>query len=168
MKKEEVKKYVHIISSRIDEFLSLIQKQDEKTINWKPSDEEWSIKEVLCHVEEVNRYWLQELERIVRNPEMKWGRGLNDPERLNAVSTAGHRDRKKVIDEINEFKTVIHERLLNLDDRELMIEAEHRNPKFGIRKLSFLLDHFMVEHLEKHIEQVNRNLKKYQKEPTYQ
>ncbi len=157
--KEKVKAYATKINQNINRLVSIAREQSEEVIQWKPSEEEWSIAQILNHVEEANRFWLQELKRTVANPEIKWGRGLDHQERLAAVST-GHYDTELTLNKINSFKTTIRQTLVNLNDSDLLIEATHKNPKFGKKPLSFLLDHFMVEHLEKHVSQIERNLKK--------
>ncbi|WP_269431664.1 DinB family protein [Bacillus sp. JCM 19034] len=141
--------------------VSLVQEQEEKVIKWKPSSEQWSILQIASHVEEANRFWLQELRRTVANPEIKWGRGLNHRERLAAVEESNLKEIEVVIEKIRSFKTTIRQTLVGLNDGDLLIEAIHINPKFGTKRLSLLLDHFMVEHLDKHVSQIERNINDY-------
>jgi 2-keto-4-pentenoate hydratase/2-oxohepta-3-ene-1,7-dioic acid hydratase in catechol pathway len=159
--KEKVKEYATKINNNINRIVSIAKEQPEEVIQWKPSEEEWSIAQILNHVEEANRFWLQELKRIGANPEIKWGRGLDHKERLAAVSS-NHYDTELILNRIYSFKTTIRQTLVNLNDHDLLVEATHKNPKFGTKPLSFLVDHFMVEHLEKHVSQIERNLKNYQ------
>nr|WP_258000507.1 DinB family protein [Bacillus sp. Marseille-P3661] len=160
IQKDLIRNYIAAIHSRIDQFISIVREQPLDMVNWKPSEKEWSIAEIVCHVEEINRYWLNELLRVVRNPNDKWGRGLDDPERLAAVAASSYNSVEDTLAEISDFKTVIHDKLIDLDDSYLTLVTEHRNPKFGVKPLSFLLDHFMVEHLDGHIKQVERNIAK--------
>ena len=55
-------------------------------IRWNPSEEEWSILQILSHLVEAMPYWLGEVERVVAEPGSNWGRGLQDPARLAAVT----------------------------------------------------------------------------------
>ena len=160
VEKEKVKEYANKINERINKLVAIAQEQEE-VIQWKPSNEKWSILQVLSHMEEANRFWLQELKRTIANPEIKWGRGFDHKERLAAVADTTNVRTKEVIQKISAFKTVIRQSLIALNDSDLTIEATHKNPKFGTKPLSFLLDHFMVEHLDAHIAQIQRNIEEY-------
>jgi hypothetical protein len=80
--------------------------------------------------------------------------------RLAAVAQADHRKPDEVITEIKEGKKLVDAVLSELREEDLDVEAPHRNPKFGNRPVSFLLDHFMVEHIDRHIKQIDRILER--------
>ena len=42
--------------------IGTVTRLSEETIRWKPSEEEWSIMQILCHVVEAVPYWLGEIE----------------------------------------------------------------------------------------------------------
>ncbi|MDQ0253309.1 2-keto-4-pentenoate hydratase/2-oxohepta-3-ene-1,7-dioic acid hydratase in catechol pathway/uncharacterized damage-inducible protein DinB [Evansella vedderi] len=161
VEKETVKNYVAEINNRLSTIIDLGKNQTEETLRWKPAENKWSIVDVLCHVEEAHRFWLHELERTVKNPETKYGRGLDHYERLAAVENTDTVAVSEVLNKLQRLKSTIRSTLLSLNDRDLLIEATHKNPKFGTRPLSFLLDHFMVEHQDKHIAQINRNIEQF-------
>ncbi|WP_307322297.1 DinB family protein [Evansella vedderi] len=149
------------MNNRLSTIIDLGKNQTEETLRWKPAENKWSIVDVLCHVEEAHRFWLHELERTVKNPETKYGRGLDHYERLAAVENTDTVAVSEVLNKLQRLKSTIRSTLLSLNDRDLLIEATHKNPKFGTRPLSFLLDHFMVEHQDKHIAQINRNIEQF-------
>jgi uncharacterized damage-inducible protein DinB len=151
-----VDEYRRQINKRIDTLLDRVHSLDEATLRKKPSPEEWSVQEVLCHVAEANSFWLNELRRVVRSPG-PWGRGMDHEGRLAAVD---HRKPDEVITEIKEGKKLVDAVLSELREEDLDVEAPHRNPKFGNRPVSFLLDHFMVEHIDRHIKQIDRILER--------
>ena len=43
-----------------------------------PTEEEWSILQILSHVKEATPYWLNEIKRVLEQPGCEWGRGLQD------------------------------------------------------------------------------------------
>jgi hypothetical protein len=54
----------------------------------------------------------------------------------------------------------IEEVLSSLTEEQLAIESPSRNPRFGTKPLSFIVDHLLVEHAAKHCGQIKRNLSK--------
>ena len=64
------------IRSRL--LLSLCQR---KSSDWKPSEDEWSIMQIITHVAEAIPYWAKEINNIKLNQEMNGG-GLTDEVRL--------------------------------------------------------------------------------------
>ncbi|WP_318503144.1 hypothetical protein [Bacillus sp. T3] len=51
--------------------------------------------------------------------------------------------------------------LTKLDEDFLKVEAPSRNPRFGMKPISFIVDHLLVEHVIKHYGQIQRNLVKF-------
>ncbi|WP_342431293.1 DinB family protein [Neobacillus sp. FSL H8-0543] len=134
----------------------------DNVLRWNPSDEEWSIMQILCHLAEAVPYWLDEIELLLEIPGKDWGRGLQQEARLEAVkkekvdSTA----LSTVLSELEYLKTKVEQTLSKLDDEKLALEAPSRNPRFGTKPISFIVDHLLVEHTMKHLGQIERNLSK--------
>ncbi|MFZ4451725.1 DinB family protein [Salibacterium aidingense] len=158
--------------SKIEEYQSTIKEQltffqrkgeelQENTLRWKPSEDEWSIMEVLCHVKEFPLYFTHELLLVVKENQQNWGRGLKHEERLAAVEAADQENLQNVLQEIKATQDTVIQRLGQLNDDDLKIVRAHRNPKFGDKPMSFLVDHFLIEHVETHQKQVERVLKQY-------
>ena len=40
----------------------------EETIRWNPSEEEWSIMQIMAHIIEAVPYWLDEINELVQSP----------------------------------------------------------------------------------------------------
>src|SRR3954466_14001085 len=81
-----VNESIQHIQQSLHDILNVTKNLSEETIRWKPSEEEWSILQVLSHLVEGVPYWLGEVERVVAEPGSSWGRGLQDPARLEAVT----------------------------------------------------------------------------------
>jgi hypothetical protein len=47
--------------------------------------------------------------------------------------------------------------LNGLSDADLALEATGRNPRWGVKPASFVVDHLLVQHVEKHLGQIRRN-----------
>ncbi len=158
----KMKQYQEKMNRYIDEIVRKVESLSEEMIRWKPSEDEWSIMEILCHVEEVIRYWVNELVRVIQAGGTEWGRGIQDEARLAAVRQADHRSIDDVVDGIQKARDYANEQLSSLKDADLLVEAPHRNPKFGVKPMTFLIEHFITEHLANHGKQIERNFAKYQ------
>ncbi|MBO1626671.1 DinB family protein [Bacillus arachidis] len=157
-----IRQYQSQMNNYIDEILNKVEKSSEEVILWKPSDEEWSVLQILCHVEEIIVYWIAEFGRVVKaEGKVEWGRGLQDEARLKAVQEAEHRVVSDVMNGIQKAKEYANEQLSQLKNEALLVKAPHRNPKFGMKSMDFLVKHFVTEHLNKHRNQIERNIEKY-------
>ncbi len=159
MSQSDLRNYVHQTELKVDRMLAMIEGVPIDRLQKKPDPEAWSVMEVLCHVEEALMYWMQELMRVTENKGGEWGRGLQHEGRLAAVASADTRSLQSVVDGLKKARRWVNDTLMKLEDGDLNLQAPHRNPKFGIKPMSFLLDHFVVEHLDAHIGQIERNLR---------
>lgn len=154
------------IENSINLLVNLVEGIPDNQLYWKPNEQEWSLMEVLAHVEEVVNYWIAELEQVISSPGSAWGRGMDAPARLEAVRNAPNRSFDDVKKGINKAKVYTDAAFDRIKEEDLNIVSPHRNPKFGIKPMRFLVDHFLVEHLEKHVTQVKRVQKQYKERIT--
>lgn len=156
-----VNKSIQTINDSIDTILRVSKKLSEETIRWNPTKEEWSILEIVAHLNEAVPYWLNEIDRVLAEPGAKWGRGLQDPARLAAVANPDELNISEQFTVLKGLKQKIADGLGNLSEENLKADNPHRNfEKFGNKPVSFIIDHFLEEHVEKHYSQVQRNLSK--------
>lgn len=153
---------VHSIQESIDQIVEMSQGLSEDMIRWKPAEDKWAIIEVLCHVEEATPYWLGELQQLVKSPGAEWGRGLQHEGRLAAVAQADQRSTKDVLQGIESTKGKVKEILSAMSEEVLKVESPSRNPRFGTKPMSFIVEHLLVEHLATHINQIKRNIKQFE------
>ena len=152
---------VESIQTSIDQIVETVTGLSVETIRWNPSEEEWSIMQILSHLAEAIPYWLGEVKTVVDNPGSQWGRGLQDPARLAAVTDTDRLSVEDVINQVKELKQQVETTLNPLDEESLAQENPHRNfAKFGNKPVSFIVDHFIDEHLSGHLGQIKRNLSK--------
>src|SRR3954463_10781575 len=78
--------YITSIQQSIENIVNTCKELSEETIRWKPSEEEWSILQILSHASEATPYWLNEVKRVLEQPGVEWGRGLQEANRLAAVA----------------------------------------------------------------------------------
>jgi uncharacterized damage-inducible protein DinB len=149
------------INLTLDKIIQQVKELETETIQRKHSEEEWSIKQILCHIVEAVPYWLNEIESLIASPGIEWGRGLQDSARLQAVQNTENESLSIVLTELVKLKGQVEKTLSNLNDEMLKQEAPSRNPRFGVKPLSFIVDHLLVEHVEKHYSQIQRNLSKF-------
>lgn len=152
---------IQSIQESINHILETVKGLSEETIRWNPTEEEWSIFQILSHLAEAIPYWLNEVQTVVSAPGSEWGRGLQAPARLEAVTDSEKLSVEKVIAEVESLKEKVVVGLSGLNEEKLAIESPHRNfAKFGNKPVSFIVDHFIEEHLAGHYGQIERNLSK--------
>ena len=153
-----LKESIESIQKTSDSIIETVSKLPDETIRWKPAPGVWSILEILSHVEEAIPYWADEIERVVAHPGVDWGRGHTNEARIAAVVASSQRNAKDLIAGIQQGTQKTVAILGKLRDEDLAIESPSRNPRFGIKPMSFVLDHLIVGHLRGHLGQIQRNL----------
>lgn len=160
---QEIGISIQSVHQSIDHILETVANLPEETIRYKPADDEWSIMQILSHLAEAIPYWLGEVETVIAKPGAKWGRGLQDPARLAAVTHTDKLAVDDVLKQVEELKYKVESRLGNLDEETLSRESPHRNfAKFGNKPVSYIVEHFIDEHISGHYDQIKRNLSKIQ------
>ncbi|WP_083711645.1 DinB family protein [Domibacillus epiphyticus] len=151
-------------SESIDRIIETVRGLSEETIRWKPAEGEWSIMQILAHVAEALPYWVGEINQLVQTPGKEWGRNhLHEP-RLQAVSheTVDAISVNEMIQKLEDVKQLVKDGIANLTPEQLEAEAPSRNPNFGTKPVSFIIDHLIDQHVNKHEGQIQRNLSKRQ------
>ncbi|MFJ7508395.1 DinB family protein [Peribacillus simplex] len=160
---QEIGTSIQSVQQSIDHILETAANLPEATIRFKPADDEWSIMQILSHLAEAIPYWLGEVENVIAVPGSKWGRGLQDPARLAAVTDTDKLAVDDVMKQVEGLKYKVESSLGNLDEESLSKESPHRNfAKFGNKPVSYIVDHFIDEHILGHYDQIKRNLSKIQ------
>ena len=132
-----------------------------EAISWKPADDVWSVMEILCHVAEFVPYWTSQTLQIVRQPDGLWGRTHTDTARIDAVNRASSRSLEDVLSSIRTGVGSAAAILGGLTDADLDVEAMSHNPRWARKPASFVAEHLVVEHVEKHAGQIRRNVTQF-------
>lgn len=160
METKTTQQSIESILQSINKMIGTVTGLSEDTIRWKPNEDEWSIMQILCHVLEAVPYWLGEIAQIKAQPEKSWGRNHLQEARLAAVADTDRCTVDDVLKELDALKSQVENELGALDKDTLAITATSRNPNFGTKPISFIVDHLIVEHVSKHCGQIERNLSK--------
>ncbi|WP_181348081.1 DinB family protein [Thalassobacillus sp. CUG 92003] len=155
----KVDEYQQQIKENVNTYLE-VSDVSKEIVKWRPSQDEWSILQIHAHVNESLNFWIQDLMEAVDGKE-KWGRTLKHEGRLAAVENVEELNIDVIRDKIAASKDKVFAEIGKLDPEEFELKKEHVNPKFGVKPLSFLVEHFIIEHIGKHISQVERNIANY-------
>ena len=153
------------VNESIDRILDTVKGLSEETIRWNPTADEWSIMQIMAHIVEALPYWVGEIEQLVETPGKQWGRNhLHEP-RLQAVKpeTVDAISVEEIVKELQQVKQTVQAGIENLTAEQLAAEATSVNPNFGTKPLSFIIDHLIDQHVNKHEGQIQRNLSKLSK-----
>ena len=144
-----------------EEILAEVQQLPPELIHWVPAPGVWTVMDNLCHIREFVPFWTGETLRIVQEPTELWGRDHTDTARLAAVTgTAAHR-LDDVVADIREAVRRAGDELRRLSDADLAVEATSKNPRWGIKPASFVVDDLLVQHVAKHQGQIRRNVSQF-------
>lgn len=157
-----IQESIQSVEKSLDQIIETVEGLSEEIIRKNPIPEEWSIMQIICHVEEALPYWIGEIENIKATPGTEWGRHFTHAGRLAAVDATDTRAVSDVIAELKSIKPFVAEKLAELAEATLVTESPSRNPNFGTKPISFIVDHLIVEHAAKHFGQIQRNLSKLQ------
>lgn len=164
MSVKSIPEYTASIEKTLAQIVQQCKVLSEETIRWKPSEEEWSILQIISHVKEATPYWIHEAKRVIEKPGAEWGRGLQDANRLAAVSNPDALSVSETIAGVEKLIGIVHSELSSMREEQLHIESPHRNfAKFGNKPVSFIIGHFIDEHIAGHLKQIQRNLEKLAK-----
>ena len=145
----------------IEEIAAEVDRQPPALITWIPGEDVWTVMDILCHIREFVPYWTGETLRIVERPGEHWGRDHTDAGRLAAVANTAGFNLATVVTDLRKAAQRSAEALNGLTDADLAVEATSRNPRFGVKPASFVVDHLLVQHVEKHLGQIRRNVSQY-------
>jgi fumarylpyruvate hydrolase len=149
------------LQAAAEELLGEVARLPPDLITWQPAADVWSVMDILCHVQEFVPYWTAQTMRVVEHPEELWGRDHTDRDRLAAVTNTSVRRLSDVQQAIRQAAAESAATLSRLSDSDLDIETTSRNPRWGRKPAHFIIDHLLIEHVEKHIGQIRRNVGQY-------
>ena len=144
-----------------DEILAEVQQLPAEVIHWVPAAGVWTVMDNLCHIREFVPFWTGETLRIVQRPSESWGRDQTDTARVAAVTDTAARRLADVIADIREAVRRSAETLRTLSDEQLAVEAASKNPRWGVKPASFVIDDLLVHHVAKHQGQIRRNVAQF-------
>ena len=149
------------LTSTTEEILAEVQQQPAELIHWIPAEGVWTVMDNLCHIREFVPFWTGEALRIAQRQGERWGRDHTDTARHAAVTnTTAHR-LADVVADIREAVRHSTATLRTLSDEQLAAEAASRNPRWGVKPASFVVEDLLVQHVAKHLGQIRRNVAQF-------
>lgn len=136
-----------------------VAREDEQALHWKQDDETWSVAQILAHVAEFQHFFGQDVKHLQQNPGAQYGRTVEHADRLNAVRLSGTETGSELWRGVSKAKEEVFAILGEFSDTDLDIVGT--NPKFGHQTIGWVIGHFITEHIEKHIGQIQRVHKAY-------
>lgn len=130
------------------------KKVEPQALHFHPDENAWSVAQILAHVAEFENFFTTDVLRLRENPGSRFGRTMEHEERLQAVQLTGQETPEDLLGRVAESEQVTLSRLGELTDADLSVTGTH--PKFGEQTIEWELGHFITEHLEKHIGQLQR------------
>ena len=143
------------------EILAEVEQLPPELIHWIPGEDVWTVMDNLCHIREFVPFWTGETLRIVKRPAEQWGRDHTDTARLTAVTNTAAQTLHDVVSDIRDAVRRSAETLKALSDHDLAVEASSRNPRWGVKPASFVVDEVLVHHVAKHQGQIRRNIAQF-------
>ena len=149
------------LTATADEILAEVQQLPPELIHWVPAAGVWTVMDNLCHIREFVPFWTGETLRIVKRPAEPWGRDHTDTARLAAVTNTAAHTLQDVVSDIRDAVRSSAETLKALSDQDLAVEATSKNPRWGVKPASFVIDELLVHHVAKHQGQIRRNVAQF-------
>jgi uncharacterized damage-inducible protein DinB len=149
------------LQATTNEILAEVERLPSEVITWIPGDGVWSVMDILCHIREFVPFWTGETVRIAQRPDEQWGRDHTDTARLAAVTGTAANTLEHVAADIRTVVRQSVETLSGLSDTDLSVEATSKNPRWAVKPASFVVDHLLVQHVEKHLGQIRRNVTQF-------
>jgi uncharacterized damage-inducible protein DinB len=149
------------LTKTTDEILAEVQDLPPELLHWVPSAGVWTVMDNLCHIREFVPFWTAETLRIVKRPTEQWGRDHTDTARLAAVTDTAAHTLEDVVSDIRDVVGRSAATLKSLSDEDLAVEATSKNPRWGVKPASFVIDELLVHHVAKHLGQIRRNLSQF-------
>jgi uncharacterized damage-inducible protein DinB len=149
------------LTATTDRILAEVQQLPPELIHWVPAAGVWTVMDNLCHIREFVPFWTAETLRIVQRPTEQWGRDHTDTARLAAVTDTAAHTLGDVIADIRDAVRRSADTLKVLSELDLAVEATSRNPRWGVKPASFVVDQLLVHHLAKHQGQIRRNISQF-------
>jgi uncharacterized damage-inducible protein DinB len=144
-----------------EEILAEVQQLPAELIHWLPAEGVWTVMDNLCHIREFVPFWTGETLRIVQRPTEPWGRNHTDTARLAAVTNTAAQGLADIVTDIREAVRRAADTLSRLSDADLASEATSKNPRWGVKPASFVVDDLLVHHVAKHQGQIRRNVSQF-------
>ncbi len=129
---------------------------DASKLYQPPAANEWTIMQNLAHVVEFMPYWAGEIEKLVAEPGSTFGRTHEDVGRLQGISEHEMDSLSRIKAALPGSYAKLDEVLGKLKDSDLDLTGKH--VRYGEKTIEWLIEHLITDHLNGHVEQIQKNL----------
>lgn len=120
------------------------------------SGEQWEAGQVWAHLAEFPAYWLAQAQRVVALPTYEpvpFGRVKTDAGRLEAIERDRHTDPSALLERVRSSLAEVTDAIRSLPPEAWTRRGAH--PTRGEMTVRQIVEHFIVEHLEEHADQLD-------------
>lgn len=134
-----------------EQYASFIETQTDEAFHRRPALDEWSAAELTGHVAEFPITFSEQARRVAASPGLQIGRTLDDPGRLAAVEKLAGAGPAKAAGAVREGVRQAVATLRSIPSDRWTVKGKH--PRLGELSISELVEHFIADHLQDHLEQ---------------
>lgn len=119
-------------------------------------DEQWEAGQVWAHLAEFPAYWLGEATRVASDPTnepVPFGRVKTDVARVEAIERDRNEPPAALLERVRASLAEVTDAARSLSPEAWMVLGVH--PSRGEMTVHRLIEHFIVEHLEEHADQLD-------------
>ena len=120
------------------------------------ADERWEAGQIWAHLAEFPAYWLAQARRVIAQPTqppVPFGRVKTDAGRIEAIERDRHTDPAALLERVRASLAEVTDAARSWDAATWRLRGMH--PTLGEMTVERLVEHFIVDHLEEHADQLD-------------
>lgn len=144
------------IEAQVDELIRILAAMPEDRWTRKPAPDEWSAAEVCGHIIEMMPFWAAQARAVAASPGLRFGRSEEDERRIEGIVRGARLSRHDAVEQIRAAAATAARAIRALPAAAWQAQGLH--PTRGPMTVAEILTRLLAEHLESHVEQVQRSL----------
>lgn len=120
------------------------------------TNERWEAGQVWAHLAEFPSYWLGQVQRVIAQPThgaIPFGRVKTDANRVAAIERERHTDPAALMERVRSSLAEVADAMRSWSPDDWRLRGAH--PTQGEMTVERIVEHFIVEHLEEHADQLD-------------
>lgn len=121
------------------------------------TDERWEAGQVWAHLAEFPGYWLGQVQRVIAQPThgaIPFGRVKTDVGRVEGIERERHTDPAALLERVRASLAEVEDAVRSWPPEIWRLRGAH--PTLGEMTVERMVEHFIVDHLEEHADQLDR------------
>ena len=135
------------------DFLEIVDQATEEVLYRRPTEDSWTLAEVLAHMAEARQFFAGEIRKVLTTSQTKVGRMLDNPQRLQNIDDHGQDSLETIRQRLIDSHQAMIETLNELAEADLEKTVEHI--AYGPLTLEAFIQRFLIGHDRIHVEQSN-------------